>query len=76
MNYKDTFSPVVKVTPMRILVSLATTYHWFLYQLDVKNAFLNDIFDDEFYMKQPLSFVTQGESEKVCRLKTSLHGLK
>ena len=51
LDYVDTFSPVMKMTSMRIIVSLATTYHWPLHQLDIKNAFLNGIFDKEVYME-------------------------
>ena len=43
LDYVDTFSPIVKMTSVRILISLATTYHWPLHQLDIKNVFLNDI---------------------------------
>ena len=36
--YVDTFSPITKMTSVRILVSLAVTYHWPLHQLDIKNV--------------------------------------
>jgi len=68
-----TFSPVAKMTSVRILVSLAATYHRPLHQLDIKNVFLNGILDKEVYMEQPPGFVTQRESTKVCRLNKSLH---
>jgi len=74
-DYVDTFSPIAKMTSLRILVSLAATYHWPLHQLDIKNIFLNGILDEEVYMKQPPGFIAQGDSTKVCRLK-SLYGLK
>ena len=49
--------------------------HWPLHQLDVKNTFLHRSLDEEMYMEQPLRFVIQGESDKVCRLKKSLYVL-
>ncbi|KAL9251446.1 Retrovirus-related Pol polyprotein from transposon RE1-like protein [Drosera capensis] len=44
--------------------------------LDIKNAFLNDILEEELYMTQPPGFVVQEEASKVCLLKRSLYGLK
>jgi len=72
----DTFSPVAKMTSVRLLISLATTHHWPVHQLDIKNAFLNGILDEEVYMAQPPGFVAQRESMKVCKLKKSIYGLK
>ena len=77
LNYVDTFSPVTKMIFVRILVSLTPTYHWSLHQLDIKNAFLNDILDEEVYMEQQSGFVAQREcAKKVCKLKKSFYGLK
>jgi len=59
-DYQDTFSLVAKLTSVRILVSLAATHHWLLHQLDIKNAFLNGVFDEEVYMEQLLDFVALG----------------
>ncbi|KAL9263153.1 Retrovirus-related Pol polyprotein from transposon RE1-like protein [Drosera capensis] len=48
---------------------------WPLHQLDVKNAFLNGILEEEIYITQPPGFVVQKEVSKVCRLKRSLYDL-
>jgi hypothetical protein len=39
IDYEDTFSPVVKVAMIRLVLSLAVSRYWHLRQLDVKNAF-------------------------------------
>ena len=76
MDYSDTFSPVVKMTSVRLFISLATIYNWDLHQLDIKNVFLHDDLQEEVYMEQPLGFVAQGEIRRVCRLRKSLYSLK
>ena len=50
LGYVDTFTLVAKMTSVQILVSLATN-HWPLHQLDIKNAFLNCILDEEICME-------------------------
>ena len=55
---------------------MATMCSWPLYQLDIKNVFLHGDLAKEVYMEQPLSFVAQGKSSLVCRLRRSLYGLK
>ena len=76
VDYSDTFSPVAKMTSVRLFISLAATHNWDLHQLDIKNAFLHGGLQEEVYMEQPPGFVAQGEIGKVCRLRKSLNGLK
>ena len=76
MDYSDTFSPIVKMTSVRLFISLAATYHSDLHQLDIKNVFFHSDLQEEVYMEQPLEFVAQGEKWRVCRLQKSLYGLK
>ena len=66
VDYSDTFSPVVKMTYVRLFISLVATHNWDLYQLDIKNAFLHGDLQEEVYMEQPPGFVAQGEIGKVC----------
>ena len=76
VDYSDTFSPVAKLTFVRLCISLAASYDWALHQLDVKNAFLHGDLQEEVYMEQPPRFVARGEIGKVCHLLKSLYGLK
>lgn len=40
-DYSETFSPVVKPTSIKIVITLALTYKWQINQFDVHSAFLN-----------------------------------
>ena len=76
VDYFDTFSPVAKLTSIRLFISLATTHGWDLHQLDIKKVFLHGDLAEKVYMEQPPRFVAQGEIGRVCRIRKSLYGLK
>ena len=70
--YEETFVPVVKMSTVRILLSLASNLNWPLYQFDVKNAFLHGDLAEGVYMDIPLGFEDSNLKGNVCRLKKSL----
>lgn len=41
VNYFDTFSPVVKLATVRVVIILAVMNQWKIRQIDLNNAFLN-----------------------------------
>lgn len=76
IDYQETFAPVARLNTVRVLLSFAANLDWPLYQLDVKNAFLNGNLEEEIYMEIPPDFEFESTTNKVCRLKKSLYGLK
>jgi hypothetical protein len=76
IDFFDTYSPVTRVTSIRVLIALAALNDLIVHQMDVKTAFLNGELEEEIYMDQPEGFIVFGQEKKVCKLEKSLYGLK
>lgn len=76
LDYQETFSPVVKPTTVRIVLVLAVQNHWSLKELDVSNAFLHGVFQEEVFISQPQGYVDLVHSDHVCKLHKAIYGLK
>ena len=74
IDYEETFAPVARISSVRALLAIAAARKWDLFQMDVKNAFLNGDLSEEVYMQPPLGLSV--ESNKVCHLQRALYGLK
>ena len=72
----DTYSPVTRITSIRMLIALVAVHDFKIHQMDVKTTFLNGELEEEIYMEQPEGFIVPGKEKKVCRLVKSLYGLK
>nr|GEW36298.1 hypothetical protein [Tanacetum cinerariifolium] len=76
VDYEETFSPVVDIRAIRILIVIAAYYDYEIWQMGVKTAFLNGHLFEEVYMEQPEGFVNPKYPNHVCKLKRSIYGLK
>ena len=68
-DYSEKYSPVAKMTTLRILLGLANQRNLHVHQMDVKTAFLNGGLTEEIYMRQPSGF--EARNGLVCKLKKS-----
>jgi hypothetical protein len=76
IDYEDTFNHVVKETTIRIVLSIANSKGWSLRQLDVQNAFLDGVLEEEVYIKQPPRYEDKQHLNYICHLDKVIYGLK
>ncbi|RDX95613.1 hypothetical protein CR513_21838, partial [Mucuna pruriens] len=75
IDFTGTFAPVARLEAIPIL-SFAAHNHMRLHQMDVRCDLLNDIINEEVYVKQPLGFESDAFPNHVFQLKKSLYRLK
>jgi hypothetical protein len=66
----------VKFSTIYLVLSLSISKGWSLHQLDVQNAFLHGILEEDVYMNQPLDFEDPSQPHYHCKLDKALYGLK
>ncbi|GAU32260.1 hypothetical protein TSUD_53880 [Trifolium subterraneum] len=75
IDYNEIFAPVARWDTIRTILALAAERGWYVFQLDVKSAFLHGDLEEEVYVEQPLGYQKENKN-LVYRLKKSLYGLK
>jgi hypothetical protein len=75
VEFGDIFSLVAKLTSIRFILSVSTTFYFEVEQMDVKTTFLHVDLEEETYMKRPEGFDVKGKKELVCTLKNSMYDL-
>lgn len=75
-DFHETFSPVVRHSSIRLLLSMAVNMNLKIDHLDVQTAFLNGDLQEEIFMQQPEGFICPGNENKVYRLRKAVYGLK
>jgi hypothetical protein len=61
---------------IKILLAFVTSKEFKLYQMDVKNTFLNGVIPEEVYVRQPPGFENPKYPDRVYKLSKVLYGLK
>jgi hypothetical protein len=60
LDFGETFAPVARLESIQILLAHAAHHSFRLFQMDVKNAFLNGPIKEEVYVEQPLALRMTG----------------
>jgi Reverse transcriptase (RNA-dependent DNA polymerase) len=76
IDYQEIFAPVAKMNTARIIFSIAVNQNWTLYQLNVRNVFLQRMLDEEIYMTLPSGYKKECDAIVICKLNKSIYGLK
>jgi len=50
VDYEETFSPMMRLSSVRLLLALVAHLNLDLFQMDVKTAFLDENLEEEIYM--------------------------
>ena len=69
IDFFDTYSPVTRITSIRVLFSIVAIHDFIIHQMDVKTTFLNGVLEEEIYMDQPKGFVVPGQEHKYANWK-------
>jgi hypothetical protein len=73
LDFGETFAPVAHLEAIRILLAFAAYKGFKLYQMDVKNAFLNGVIHEEVFVRQPTGFENPKYHNSVYKLLKALY---
>jgi hypothetical protein len=76
LDFGETFAHIARLEAIRILLAFVMPKGFKLYQMDVKNAFLNGVIQEEVYVRQPPGFKNPKYLDRVYKLSKALYGLK
>jgi hypothetical protein len=75
VDYEDSFSLVIKPATIRLVLSVALSWGWSLRQLDVHNAFLHGVLEEEVYIRHLPGYESKGAPHHICKLDKAIYGL-
>ena len=75
VDYSETYSPVARLTSLRILMAISSYFNLLVHQMDVDTAFLNAELKEEIYITPPEG-INIPDGCDCIRLKKALFGLK
>jgi hypothetical protein len=76
LDFGETFAPVARLEAIRILLAFDASKGFKLYQMEMKNALLNGVIQDDVYVRQPTGFKNSKYSDRVYKLLNASYGLK
>jgi hypothetical protein len=76
IDFGEIFAPVARLEAIMILLSFVASKEFNLYQMNVKNTFLNGVIQEEVFVRQPPSFENPKYPNRVYKFSKALYGLK
>jgi hypothetical protein len=76
LDFRETFTHVAHLEAIRILLTFAASKGFKLYQMDMKSDFLNDVIQEEVFVRQPTGFEILKYPNRVYKLSKVMYGLK
>ena len=61
VDFDEIFSPVVKMSSIRVVLGMDTSLNLEVKQLDVKTVFLHGDLEEDIYIEQPEGFEEKGK---------------
>ena len=75
-DYHETFASLVRLSLVRLLLSVATVEDWKILHYHVNFAFRQGLLHETEDVKQPKGFFKPGNEKKVCKLLQPIYRLK
>ena len=66
IDYEETFALITRISSIRALLAIVAISKWDIFQIDVKNAFLNGDLSEKVYMQSSPGLSV--DSNKVCHI--------
>lgn len=76
LSLSEIYSPVARLTSVRLFLAFCNEYNLPIHQLDVCSAFLYGDIDGDVYVSLPNGCFSEKKNNNVYKLKRSLYGLK
>nr|GEX51301.1 retrovirus-related Pol polyprotein from transposon TNT 1-94 [Tanacetum cinerariifolium]GEZ06380.1 retrovirus-related Pol polyprotein from transposon TNT 1-94 [Tanacetum cinerariifolium] len=73
--FEESFAPVARMEAIRILLAYVAHKSFYVFQMDVKTAFLHGSLKEDVYVCQPEGFIDPDHPNHVYKLKKALYGL-
>nr|GEY20228.1 retrovirus-related Pol polyprotein from transposon TNT 1-94 [Tanacetum cinerariifolium] len=76
IDFEESFAPVARMEAIRIFLAYAAHRSFFVFQMDVKTAFLHGPLKEDVYVCQPKGFIDADHPSHIYKLMKALYGLK